>query len=133
MNTLACMIALLHDHSCHSDFVPSLSSFLALPNSESEMQHWLSVLFSSVANISSVSKKTQANISVRPDLTMIKKHHKFSKWNQFRQDSFLHDISPAIWVSSNTGSRVVPNPHSLGYNTLNHAARIFSLLLIATC
>jgi hypothetical protein len=42
--------------------------------------------------------------STGPDLTTIYYHRKFSKWNRFRLDSFRHDISSAIWVtSSETG------------------------------
>jgi hypothetical protein len=74
---------LLSQYFCHFPIQLLLHPFF-----ESEMQHWLSVVSSSMANFSSVYPTA--------DLTMINKHRKFH--------SFRHDISPAIWVtSSNTG------------------------------
>jgi hypothetical protein len=44
--------------------------------------------------------QTQANMSTGPDLRMINKHWKFSKWNQFILESSWQDRSSATWVTS---------------------------------
>jgi hypothetical protein len=68
---------------------------------------------------------TQANMSTGPELTMIYKHSKFSKWNQIRLKQNWHDISPAFsGTITNTGYIFVPYPQSLGYNIYNHAVKI---------
>jgi hypothetical protein len=60
------------------------------------MQHWLAAGSSLEANVSLISIDRNLTWQWLTDTAN-------SKWNQFRLDSFVHDLSPANWgTSSNT-------------------------------